>query len=593
MLTLSKSVMRNDTYSVEISRDHLSATLKLNPVETPSVEDVITTLNTLKVIQGVKTVSEIAAFLKEPARHGFEYIVAEGNPFTIGAIGAIEFKVDFHPGCASGFGENFTPWNGSLALPDAPTVVTKGEALAERKLPEKGASGITVFGETIQGEWGMDAGIRNGANVGLSDDDTKFIALTDGVPVLREDILSVLPLLTIDGDLYPEQGKIKHDGIVLVKGNVYDRSSITATGDVIVNGSIHNSSVRAAGNIVCGGDIIGGGHRTITAGGFIIANNINNASVESQKDIVAEEQIIRSSVCANGRVATKKIAGGTIIARESIAAECIENEGAQSADLMAGFHYKIQKAYKSSIDELRAVQKELAAFQREYEDASKRSKQITPLMENLKEKIISRIDRIKKIQDDIPTIRKLRTFNPMSLVEAKTAIASCTQISLGDFNYSVKNRIGKTVFKWNAMGKKPQIINNDNNTGGPESQILSQNTVLIIDDSKEIRSLLRFICESMDLTVIGEAEDGREGVEKFASLCPSLVTCDISMVNMDGIAALKEIRALSNNAKVIMISAIKDKEKVMECVVSGAFDYIVKPFTPNKVKTVLKTAFLT
>jgi two-component system chemotaxis response regulator CheY len=83
--------------------------------------------------------------------------------------------------------------------------------------------------------------------------------------------------------------------------------------------------------------------------------------------------------------------------------------------------------------------------------------------------------------------------------------------------------------------------------------------------------------------VVGEAENGQVAVEKFRELKPDLVTMDITMPEMDGIAAVREIKALDPEARIIMCSAMGQQAMVIDAIQAGAKDFIVKPFQPERV----------
>lgn len=107
--------------------------------------------------------------------------------------------------------------------------------------------------------------------------------------------------------------------------------------------------------------------------------------------------------------------------------------------------------------------------------------------------------------------------------------------------------------------------------------------VLITDDALFMRVTLKNILTKNGYDIAGEAENGRESVELYKALKPDLVTMDITMPEMDGITAVREIRHFDSNAKVIMCTAMGQKNMIMEAVRAGAKDFIVKPFQPEKV----------
>lgn len=109
------------------------------------------------------------------------------------------------------------------------------------------------------------------------------------------------------------------------------------------------------------------------------------------------------------------------------------------------------------------------------------------------------------------------------------------------------------------------------------------NRILIVDDAAFMRMMIRDILTKNGFEVVAEAQDGIQAVEKFKELRPDLITMDITMPEMDGIAALKEIKKTDPNAKVIMCSAMGQQAMVIDAIQAGAKDFIVKPFQSDRV----------
>lgn len=107
--------------------------------------------------------------------------------------------------------------------------------------------------------------------------------------------------------------------------------------------------------------------------------------------------------------------------------------------------------------------------------------------------------------------------------------------------------------------------------------------VLVVDDAAFMRMSLKTMLEKNGYEVVGEAENGLMGVNKYRSLKPDLVTMDITMPQMSGIQALKAIRAEDPDARIIMITAIGQEPMVREAIMSGAKGFIVKPFKEEGV----------
>jgi two-component system chemotaxis response regulator CheY len=115
--------------------------------------------------------------------------------------------------------------------------------------------------------------------------------------------------------------------------------------------------------------------------------------------------------------------------------------------------------------------------------------------------------------------------------------------------------------------------------------------ILVVDDAKVIRMVIKQILTRHGFQVAGEAGNGREALEKYKELKPDAVTMDIIMPEVDGIQGLKEILAFDKQAKVIMISAIDQRDSLTDAIRNGATDYVVKPFEDDRMVTALKNIF--
>lgn len=107
--------------------------------------------------------------------------------------------------------------------------------------------------------------------------------------------------------------------------------------------------------------------------------------------------------------------------------------------------------------------------------------------------------------------------------------------------------------------------------------------VLIVDDAAFMRIKLKDILEKNGYEVAGEAQNGIEAINKYKETNPDIVTLDITMPEMDGVEALKGIKAYDADAKVLMCSAMGQQSMVMDAIRAGAIDFIVKPFDTERV----------
>jgi len=112
--------------------------------------------------------------------------------------------------------------------------------------------------------------------------------------------------------------------------------------------------------------------------------------------------------------------------------------------------------------------------------------------------------------------------------------------------------------------------------------------VLIVDDAAFMRISIKNMLTKNGYEIIGEAENGAIGVEMYKELQPDIVTMDITMPEMSGLDALKEIIKTDPQAKVVMVSAMGQEAMVREAIVSGAKGFIVKPFKEEGIIAAIK-----
>jgi two-component system, chemotaxis family, chemotaxis protein CheY len=111
--------------------------------------------------------------------------------------------------------------------------------------------------------------------------------------------------------------------------------------------------------------------------------------------------------------------------------------------------------------------------------------------------------------------------------------------------------------------------------------------LLIVDDAMFMRKLIRGVAIEAGWEVAGEAANGEEATALYAQLKPDLVTMDLVMPVMGGLEALRQIRSFDPQAKVVVVTALDQKQALMESIRDGAIDFIVKPFERERVRNLL------
>jgi len=107
--------------------------------------------------------------------------------------------------------------------------------------------------------------------------------------------------------------------------------------------------------------------------------------------------------------------------------------------------------------------------------------------------------------------------------------------------------------------------------------------VLVVDDAAFVRMAVQQVLEAHGHTMVGEAGDGVQAIEKFAELKPDVVILDISMPEMNGIETLKRLKILNPAAKIIICSAIGYQDLLAQAIECGAAEFILKPFEKEQL----------
>ncbi len=113
-------------------------------------------------------------------------------------------------------------------------------------------------------------------------------------------------------------------------------------------------------------------------------------------------------------------------------------------------------------------------------------------------------------------------------------------------------------------------------------------SILIVDDAAFMRMMIKDILSKNGYEIAADVDNGLKAIEKYKELTPDLVIMDITMPEMDGVTAVREIKKIHSDAKIIMCSAMGQQAMVIESIQAGARDFIVKPFQADRVVEAVK-----
>ncbi len=577
---------KDGTVKVELSGDELSAVAFITPPvgfgKEVDVMDVKRALKEAGVVFGIVNNERIQAFCQEGRLTPVDFLVASGTPPGQGTDASVVYswmKQDEAPKEEQG---------GKVDLRELDIIksVAKNEVIAIKTPPTRGEPGRTVTGKEALGEWGTDIALKSGANVSVSEDGLQFMAMAAGSPRVHAGVISVDPVYTISGDVDYSTGNINFAGALEIRGSVIDGFIVKADGNITIGGNVQACQIMSGGNIVVRGGIITRNEGVVSASGTITARFIENSIVEAEQDVVVERAIINSSVRSNRSVVCiskeGKIMGGDIMAFQEIRARQIGTEKETKTTLRAGFKYDVYLKLAELEVKLEEVSNEAARLQSAV-SSSKTSPDNIAEMKSTLAKLES--DKLS-INHRIAALRSRVQVNPFATIKGEDYIHPGCLVYIGGSRERVTKTLKYATLSSDREGgislsSYDELTRSIKTTsvGTKEKKI----TVMIVDDAKFMRGKLRNILENCNFHVVGEAEDGRQAVQLFGKLKPDITTMDITMPNVDGITSLKAIKKISPDAKVVMISAIGQKEKVRDSILAGAMDFIIKPFVPERV----------
>ena len=307
--------------TVDIAEDHMTAHITVAPPKkgaaAPEAEELADELAAVGVVYGV----DAGALRDLVRRRRFDerLAVAHGNPPVHARSASIEYLFN------TDRGKPYLEMDfGRINLKELNFIEDKdeGDLLARLQPPVEPEDGTTVTGSTLPAERDTrPVTLAAGQNTILSSDGTELYAAADGNVRLKNGVVIIEPVVTVENVNY-ETGNIDFEGSVVVENSIADGFVIRAQGDVQVGRGVGRSQIEAGGNVLLKTGVNGNGEARVSCRGNLFAKYIESATVKCEGHVFVEEAIMHSHVFAwkhcvlNGRrgevLASNLIVGGTL-----------------------------------------------------------------------------------------------------------------------------------------------------------------------------------------------------------------------------------------------------------------------------------------
>lgn len=254
--------------------------------------------------------------------------------------------------------------------------VKEGQLLATLIPADYGTSGIDISNNEIKPKKVTDKKLKHGKHIHLSDDGLEMFSEVDGNVTFVSDTVFVSDCYEVPADVGPATGDIEYDGSVHIKGNVITGYSVKATGDIYVNGVVEGAKLEAGGKIVLNRGVQGMSKAELKAGGEIISNFIESATVEAgggiKTDAIMHSQVISQGVIeVNGK--RGMIAGGSIRSTEKIETKIAGSTMGTVTEIEVGFdpnkvdrYHEIEKLMEDMANEKEIIEQNVGILTKRF-----------------------------------------------------------------------------------------------------------------------------------------------------------------------------------------------------------------------------------
>lgn len=253
-----------------------------------------------------------------------EIVLVRGKPLVMPVDGRLVWSKDyFAKGYKIDITTNIIDFREKVASP----VVLEDDLIIKIIPPTPGEDGIDVYGQLIKVDPPAKAEIKVGPNLRWDEEASGYLAAVSGRLRMPGASLEIQEVFSIDGDVGRKTGNIKHEGDIIIRGDIDSEYNVEATKTILVTGVIGACNVTSGGDLIVNGGINSREDKKISAKGGIKAKYIMNAVLEAGGDVASEVEIVKSRILAGGEVYCRgRIVGGEIVAGTNIIADIAGND---------------------------------------------------------------------------------------------------------------------------------------------------------------------------------------------------------------------------------------------------------------------------
>lgn len=352
----------DESAKVEISMDRYTATIvfsaPINGGRELSVSQIRDILAENKIQAGID--EEQLSKIFQNRKHDYIYTIAKGQEPRNGKDGNNEYF--FNTGKISYKPKELEDGKIDYLNLDIFQVAHAGQLLAKVNPPLEGIDGFTVLGDVIKAQQGKQAVSPVGKYTVYDENEYTVCAEIDGQILFQNGKITISPVLEIQGNIDNTTGNVNFLGTVVIRKNVLSGFTVTATGNIEINGVVEGATISSEGDLIIRGGVQGMGKANLSAKGSINAKFMESANVVAGEDIVADSVLRCTVKCGGSLTLTGKrgqLVGGSAKVLNAVYANIIGSQVEASTEIQVGLDPDLFEAYQTKRAELARLKKEL------------------------------------------------------------------------------------------------------------------------------------------------------------------------------------------------------------------------------------------